>query len=92
MDGDCRCVVTTAALAMGVNLPATHVLVRDLSYGLDGSLTEGELLQMAGRAGRGIKTGQAFFLCKPNGSWNSENLNKTLNKKLETEIRSTLVP
>jgi len=92
MDGDCRCVVTTAALAMGVNLPATHVIVRDLSYGLDGSLTEGELLQMAGRAGRGIKTGQAFFLCKPNGSWNSENLNKTLNKKLETEIRSALIP
>ena len=92
MDGDCRCVVTTAALAMGVNLPATHVLVRDLSYGLDGSLTEGGLLQMAGRAGRGSMTGQAFFLCKPNGFWNSENLNETLNKKLETEVRSTLIP
>ena len=32
LDGRSRVVVTTSALAMGINLPATHVVVRDLTY------------------------------------------------------------
>jgi len=90
--GDSRCVVTTAALAMGVNLPASHVLIRDLSYGKDGNLREGDLLQMAGRAGRGQQPGQAYFLCKSNGSWNPTNLKESLNREYDAKIQSTLLP
>ena len=30
--GRCRCLVSTTALAMGVNLPATHIFVRDTTF------------------------------------------------------------
>lgn len=62
--GTTRCVVTTAALAMGVNLPATHVIVRDLNYGPERPLAIGALTQMMGRAGRGNRPGQAFLLVR----------------------------
>uniref|UniRef100_UPI00286AABBC helicase-related protein n=1 Tax=Armatimonas sp. TaxID=1872638 RepID=UPI00286AABBC len=52
-NGEARIAVSTTALAMGVNLPATHVLVRDTNLQGRGHLTSGELLQMLGRAGRG---------------------------------------
>ena len=62
--GTTRCVVTTAALAMGVNLPATHVIVRDLNYGPEQPLSIGALTQMMGRAGRGNRPGQAFLMVR----------------------------
>ncbi len=69
-EGSTRCVVSTAALAMGVNLPATHVIVRDLSYGPGQPLPIGALQQMAGRAGRGNRPGQAYLILRPGDSRN----------------------
>ncbi|MCB0189715.1 MAG: hypothetical protein KDE31_35835, partial [Caldilineaceae bacterium] len=45
-NGNCRCLVTTTALSLGVNLPATHVLIRDNTFPGVGRLSSGELLQM----------------------------------------------
>jgi helicase len=67
-EGSTRCVVSTAALAMGVNLPATHVIVRDLSYGPGEPLPVGVLQQMTGRAGRGARPGQAYLVLKQGDS------------------------
>ena len=62
--GETRCVVSTAALAMGVNLPSTHVIVRDLAYGPNQPLSTSALHQMTGRAGRGRRAGQALLILK----------------------------
>jgi helicase len=64
LDGSTRCVVSTAALAMGVNLPVTHVIVRDLNYGPGQPLPAAVLQQMTGRAGRGNRPGQAYLILK----------------------------
>ena len=32
VQGDCRCLVATTALSLGVNLPASHVIVRDTTF------------------------------------------------------------
>jgi len=57
--GETRCLVSTTALGAGVNLPATHVIVRDLTFGREGAVPIGDLLQMMGRAGRGERVGRA---------------------------------
>jgi helicase len=44
-------VVTTAALSAGVDFPASQVIFETLSMGIDW-ITQGEFLQMQGRAGR----------------------------------------
>jgi hypothetical protein len=49
--GRSRCVVTTTALALGVNLPASHVVVRAATFLGEGRLGVDEILQMLGRAG-----------------------------------------
>jgi helicase len=80
MNGETRCVVSTAALAMGVNLPATHVIVRDLSYAQGESLPASVLQQMTGRAGRGDQPGKAILMLR---SCDSDNL-PVLKSMLET--------
>ena len=58
-----RVVFATTALMMGVNLPATHVLLIDPDRGGDEpSLATQEILQMLGRAGRGDREGTAWVL------------------------------
>lgn len=57
--GSIRCVVATTALSMGVNLPATDVYIRDIVFPGVGRLSIPEILQMAGRAGRGNTPGVA---------------------------------
>ena len=47
----CRCVVATTALALGVNLPASHVCIRDLTFHGVGLLRPEEVLQMMGGCG-----------------------------------------
>ena len=47
---------------------------------------------MAGRAGRGQQPGQAYFLCKSDGSWNPTNLKESLNREYDAKIQSTLLP
>src|SRR5207249_1203543 len=58
VSGRTRCVVTTTALALGVNLPPTHVIVRDATFPGVGRLEVMQLLQMLGRAGRGETAGE----------------------------------
>lgn len=91
-EGDIRCVVSTTALAMGVNLPATHVILRDLTRGVDGPVRADELIQMTGRAGRGDREGHAFLVLKPKDSWTENELVNALDIEQLPPIRSTLLP
>ena len=50
-DGAIRVLVATTTVAVGLNLPASDVIVRDLTLGMS-ELSSASLLQMAGRAGR----------------------------------------
>jgi superfamily II DNA/RNA helicase len=79
--GSSRCVVTTAALGLGVNLPATHVLVRDTTFPGVGRLDPAELLQMMGRAGRGDQLGFAVALVRPQDGWGGEELAAALREE-----------
>lgn len=78
MTGECRCVVTTTALGLGVNLPATHVLVRDCTFAGVGPLNLSDLLQMMGRAGRGEQDGYAAVIVRPNDAWKADELAREL--------------
>jgi superfamily II DNA/RNA helicase len=60
-----RCVVATTSLGLGVNLPATDVIIRDTVFPNQGPLSIAEVLQMAGRAGRGNREGTATILLRP---------------------------
>ncbi len=70
--GQCRCVVATTALGLGVNLPATHVLVRDNTFAGVGPLSVSELLQMMGRAGRAERAGEAIVIVRPRDVWRTD--------------------
>jgi len=65
LSGDSRCIVSTTALSMGVNLPATHVIVRDLFHFGTGDHSTSDLIQMMGRAGRGNTPGHAYAIIDP---------------------------
>ncbi len=88
--GTVRCVVSTTALAMGVNLPATHVIVRDLSCGPDQPLSVGALTQMMGRAGRGSRPGHAMVLVKEGETINAGALQTQLEEETFPEVCSML--
>ncbi len=60
-----RILVTTTSLKMGVNTPATEVIVRDTIFHGAGRLKTSDLLQMIGRAGRGEIPGHAWILANP---------------------------
>ena len=63
---DLQCVVTTAALAAGVDFPSSAVVLESLSMGIE-QLSVGEFHQMLGRAGRPgyHETGKVFLLVDP---------------------------
>ena len=61
-DGEHRVLVASSALAMGVNLPCTTVIVRDTHYPGVGPVPVHQLRQMCGRAGRGDHPGTALVL------------------------------
>jgi helicase len=88
MGGRSRCVVTTTALAMGVNLPATHVIVRDTTFRPHGKLGVAEILQMIGRAGRGDSEGHAVVVLRPTDTWNADELTSALVSEHLPEITS----
>lgn len=73
-----RCVVSTTALGLGVNLPATHVIVRDTIFPGVGALNNGELLQMMGRAGRGDRTGHSIAIVRSTDNRDVKTLLKEL--------------
>jgi ATP-dependent DNA helicase len=76
--GGLRCCVTTSALALGINLPATHVFVRDLTFHGSGTLGVNEVLQMLGRAGRGGTAGTGAVLVRATDAWSAERLARAL--------------
>ena len=90
--GQIRVTVSTTALSMGINLPATHVFVRDITFTGYKDLDISDLMQMIGRAGRGNKAGTGIILLS------SQNLSKTtiiadgIKNEVVPEIRSKLVP
>jgi ATP-dependent DNA helicase len=87
-DGTVRCAVATTALAMGVNLPATHVYVRDTTFHGYGRVAVDELLQMVGRAGRGEREGFAAVLVRPTDKWQTEELATALRTRDLPPLRS----
>jgi helicase len=61
-DGAYRVLVASSALAMGVNLPCTTVIVRDTHYPGIGPVPIHQLRQMCGRAGRSGHPGNALVM------------------------------
>ena len=69
-----RVLVASSALAMGVNLPCTTVIVRDTHYPGVGPVPVYQLRQMCGRAGRGDYPGTALVLVQDIDKRTPENL------------------
>lgn len=90
LSGKSRVAVTTSALALGVNLPATHVIVRDLTYPGARSPDIADLLQMMGRAGRGDTPGYAVVLKRPSDDWRTDDLRLQLDEERLPPFNSTL--
>lgn len=67
--GQLRALVCTTSLAMGINTPATEVIVRDTLFFGHGQLSTSEIVQMTGRAGRGDSDGHAYVLFGPQEAW-----------------------
>ncbi len=74
---DLAAVVTTAALAAGVDFPASQVIFDSLAMGIEW-LTVQEFHQMLGRAGRPDyhDTGMVWVLVEPNGQYHA-NMERT---------------
>jgi superfamily II DNA/RNA helicase len=87
--GSCRCLIATTALAMGVNLPATHVLIRDTTFYGFGQLRIDEILQTLGRAGRGDRPGYGNVLIRPTDNWSAEELSSALLDEVLPPLRSS---
>ncbi|RQD83969.1 MAG: DEAD/DEAH box helicase [Methanocalculus sp. MSAO_Arc2] len=84
--GKLAAVVTTAALAAGVDFPASQVIFDALAMGIEW-LTVQEFYQMTGRAGRPDfhDTGRVVLLAEPGGSYSRES------KSTEEEIALNLL-
>ena len=67
--GSTRVLVCTTSLAMGINSPATDVIVRDTVFYGFGRLQVSDILQMTGRAGRGGTEGLAVVLFSETETW-----------------------
>jgi len=89
LTGRCRCLVATTALAMGVNLPATHVFVRDTTFFGFGKLSTQELLQILGRAGRGDRAGLGVVLLRSQDDCDGEELSRALRDEVLPPLRSS---
>ena len=89
--GQSRCLVCTTALSAGVNLPTTHVLVRDLVFPGEGPLPIDQLQQMAGRAGRRNIGGFAAFLVKSTDQRQADQLRVEIEYPKYRELKSALL-
>ena len=87
--GKSRCVVATTSLAMGVNLPASHVILRDAVFFGAGELDTGEMLQMLGRAGRGNRSGAGLVVLKPSDGLDPVILSDRLKNEKLADFRSS---
>ncbi|MGD1853908.1 MAG: DEAD/DEAH box helicase [Leptolyngbyaceae cyanobacterium] len=88
LSGDCRVMVTTTALALGMNLPASHVVIRDNTFPGVGRLGAGALLLMMGRAGRGERPGVAMVMVRPKDGWDVGELAAALRAEQLPELGS----
>lgn len=68
-DRTIRVLVSTTSLKMGINTPATDVIVRDSVFPGFGRLSTSDVLQMLGRAGRGTTPGIGIVLVGPTESF-----------------------
>ncbi|MGM0595801.1 MAG: helicase-related protein [Myxococcota bacterium] len=59
-----RCIVSTTALTTGMDLPFSHVIIRDIKLPGRKRLNQMEIEQISGRCGRGSKTGLTYILHK----------------------------
>ena len=85
-EGDLAAVVTTAALAAGVDFPASQVIFDSLAMGIEW-LSVQEFEQMLGRAGRPDyhDRGVVYLLVEPDGSYHSSM------ERTEDEVAFTLL-
>ena len=81
-----RILVCTSALEMGVNTPASDVVVRDPVIYWGGQRGSSNLLQMMGRAGRADRSGHAYVL------FSEAEDHGQLVRSLETDSRDPLLP
>ena len=89
--GLCRCLVTTTALGTGINLPSTHLIIRDTTFFPEGKITPSQLHQMMGRAGRGEREGHSYVILRPKDGWNITEIEKALVKEPLPELSSGLL-
>ena len=87
--GNSRCVVATTALGLGVNLPATQVIIRDVTFPGVGLLPITDILQMAGRAGRGNRPGTATVFLRQSDKWPLADLARQLRDEPLPEMSSS---
>lgn len=77
-----RVLVASSSLAMGVNMPCSHVVIRDTVRPGAGILQVHQLLQMAGRAGRGNKPGEAIVFLSESDRRTPEDLKDLIRQQL----------
>jgi replicative superfamily II helicase len=85
-----KCVVATTALGLGVNLPATHVFIRDNTFPGVGPLSIADMLQMLGRAGRGDCIGKSVILVRKNDFWRPQELADAIRTEEVKDFLSSL--
>lgn len=90
--GQIRVAVSTTALSMGINLPATHVFVRDITFSGFGDLDVSDLMQMIGRAGRGNNTGTGIVILNGNNISKEASIENGLRNEIVPKISSQLIP
>jgi helicase len=86
---DLRILVASSALAMGVNLPCTTVIVRDTHYPGEGPVPIHQIRQMCGRAGREDQPGKALVLVQDIDQRGPTNLAKALGSPELLEFTTT---
>ena len=91
-EGKVRLVVSTTALSMGINLPATHVYVRDTIYAGARDLDVSDLMQMIGRAGRGNRKGTGVVLLYKNSLSKEKMIVDGLKNEIVPQVQSRLIP
>ena len=87
-----RVAISTTALSMGINLPATHVFVRDIAFSGFGDLDSSDLLQMIGRAGRGDTAGTGIVMLTGNNCSKESTIVSGLTNETVPHIESQLIP
>lgn len=91
-EGNIRVVVSTTALAWGINLPTTHVYIRDITFPGVKELDTAELIQMMGRAGRGDRPGVGIIFHRKSDKIESGELESRLNSESYPRLISQLCP